>query len=105
MREQHRDTYSIGFSTYDGTVTAATDWDTPALRRVISPGFSESYEELFHHIPYKQFILNLVGNEELDHYLKMPRLQRAIGVIYPESFKMRGFGRLDFCGYDFKKDE
>ena len=89
VREQHRDTFSLGFSTYDGFVTAATDWDTPALRRAISPGFSESYEELFHHIPYKQFILNLVGNETLDHYLKIPRLQRAIGVIYrPETERL-----------------
>jgi erythromycin esterase-like protein len=89
MREQHMDTYSIGFSTHDGFVTAATDWDTPALRRVISPGFSESYEELFHHVPYKQFILNLAGNDTLDYYLKIPRLQRAIGVIYrPETERL-----------------
>ena len=86
VREQHSDTYSIGFSTYEGFVTAATDWDTPALRRVIVPGFSESYEELFHHVPCKNFILNLTENETLDHYLKIPRLQRAIGVIYrPET--------------------
>lgn len=89
VREQHLETYSIGFSTYEGTVTAAIDWDTPALRRVISPGFAESYEELFHHIPYKQFILNLSCNETLDHYLKIPRLQRAIGVIYrPETERL-----------------
>lgn len=89
VQEQHLETYSIGFSTYDGTVTAAADWDTPALCRVISPGFYESYEELFHHIPYKQFILNLVGNETLEHYLKIPRLQRAIGVIYrPETERL-----------------
>lgn len=89
IRKQHTDTYSIGFSTHDGFVTAATDWDTPALRRAISPGFVESYEELFHHIPYKNFILNLRGNEELDHYLHPPRLQRAIGVIYrPETERL-----------------
>lgn len=86
MREQHMDTCSIGFSTHHGFVTAATDWDTPALCCAISPGFSESYEELFHHVPCQQFILNLAGDETLDHYLKIPRLQRAIGVIYrPET--------------------
>ena len=89
VREQHTDTYSIGFSTHDGFVTAATDWDTPALRRAIVPGFSESYEELFHHVSYKNFILNLRGNETLDHYLNTPRLQRAIGVIYrPETERL-----------------
>lgn len=99
MREQHMDTYSIGFSTYDGFVTAATDWDTPALRRIVSPGFSESYETLFHHVPYQQFILHLVGNETLDHYLKIPRLQRAIGVIYrpeTERFSHYFFTRLPY---------
>jgi erythromycin esterase-like protein len=86
MREQYTDTYSIGFSTYEGFVTAATDWDNPALCRKIVPGFSESYEEVFHHVPYEGFILNLVNDETLDHYLKIPRLQRAIGVIYrPET--------------------
>ena len=89
VREQHTDTYSIGFSTHEGYVTAATNWDTPAMRRSIVPGFSESYEELFHHVPYKNFILNLRGNETLDHYLNMPRLQRAIGVIYrPETERL-----------------
>lgn len=89
VREQHTDTYAIGFSTHDGFVTAATDWDMPALQRAIVPGFSESYEELFHHIPYKNFILNMKGNEKLDHYLKIPRLQRAIGVIYrPETERL-----------------
>lgn len=89
VREQHADTYSIGFSTHEGFVTAATDWDTPALRRAIVPGFSESYEELFHHVPYRNFILNLRGNEILEHYLTMPRLQRAIGVIYrPETERL-----------------
>lgn len=89
VREQHTDTYSIGFSTHDGFVTAATDWDAPALHRKIVPGFTESYEALFHQIPYKNFILNLAGNETLDHYLKIPRLQRAIGVIYrPETERL-----------------
>jgi erythromycin esterase-like protein len=89
VREQHRDTYSIGFSTYEGTVTAASDWDGPALRQKIVSGFEESYEELFHQIRYKNFILNLIGNEDLDHFLKIPRLQRAIGVIYrPETERL-----------------
>jgi erythromycin esterase-like protein len=86
IREQHRDTFSIGFSTYDGFVTASTDWDTPALRRKVMPGLAGSYEELFHEVGFNQFILNLKGNETLDHYLQTERLQRAIGVIYrPET--------------------
>lgn len=86
VREQHTDTYSIGFSTYEGMVTAASNWDEPAEFKKIVPGMKGSFEELFHELKYKNFILNLTGNEKLDHYLKLPRLQRAIGVIYrPES--------------------
>jgi erythromycin esterase-like protein len=89
VREQHTDTYSIGFSTYEGFVTAASNWDEPAERKKIVPGFAESYEELFHQLNHKNFILNLIGNEELEHYLKLPRLQRAIGVIYrPETERL-----------------
>lgn len=89
VREQHTDTYSIGFSTYEGSVTAASNWDGPAEPKKIVPGFTESYEELFHQLRHKNFILPLLGNEELDHFLKIPRLQRAIGVIYrPETERL-----------------
>ncbi|MGC1182350.1 erythromycin esterase family protein [Legionella sp.] len=89
VREQHTNTYSIGFSTYEGFVTAASNWDEPAERKKIVPGFAESYEELFHQLQYKNFILNLIGNEKLEHFLKIPRLQRAIGVIYrPETERL-----------------
>lgn len=89
VREQHTDTYSIGFSTYEGFVTAASNWDEPAERKKIVPGFAESYEELFHQLGHKNFILHLIGNEELYHFLKIPRLQRAIGVIYrPETERL-----------------
>ena len=36
----------------------------------------------FHKVRYQNFILNLIGNEDLEHDLKIARLQRAIGVIY-----------------------
>lgn len=89
VREQHTDTYSIGFSTYDGFVTAASNWDEPAERKQIVPGLTGSYEELFHELQYKNFILHLTGNEDMDHWLKIPRLQRAIGVIYrPETERL-----------------
>lgn len=87
VREQYdSDCYSIGYSTYQGTVTAATEWDAPAERKIVNPGFKGSYEELFHHTKAENFILTLRNNPELEHYLQFPRLQRAIGVIYrPES--------------------
>lgn len=87
-REHHdgTDTYLIGFSTYQGSVTAAFNWDAPAQRKRVNPGMVGSYEELFHHLKYKNFLLDLNGNKQLEHYLHIPRLQRAIGVIYrPET--------------------
>lgn len=87
VREYHdEDTYLIGFSTYQGTVTAASDWDAPAECKTVNPGLEGSYEELFHHIKYDNFMLDLRNNKELEHYLYIPRLQRTIGVIYrPET--------------------
>lgn len=87
VRERHdKDTYLIGFSTYDGSVTAASDWDCPAECKQIIPAIDGSYEELFHHLKYDNFILHLRSNKTLEHYLKISRLQRAIGVVYrPET--------------------
>ena len=43
-----KEAVSIGFTTYDGTVTAASDWDGPAERKNVRPGHPDSYEALFH---------------------------------------------------------
>ena len=45
-----KESVSIGFTTYDGTVTAASDWDGPAERKNVRPAHSESYEALFHDV-------------------------------------------------------
>lgn len=87
IRETHSPhTYTIGFSTYEGEVTAASDWDAPIERKSVVPGLKGSFEALFHDVKHPDFILDLAAHEELDHLLKIPRLQRAIGVIYrPET--------------------
>jgi len=83
VREQYdTHSYSIGFSTYAGFVTAASNWDEPAQRMEVMPGLPGSYEELFHHVTHKNFLLHLIGNEQLEYFLQVSRLQRAIGVIY-----------------------
>jgi erythromycin esterase-like protein len=79
----------VGFSTYSGTVTAASDWDHPAERKIVRPALEGSYEALFHDLGLGNFFLDLRANSEAILGLRQPRLERAIGVIYrPETERM-----------------
>ena len=81
-----KEAVSIGFTTYDGTVTAASDWDAPAERKSVRPAFRESYEALFHSVYVPNFFLNLRDDADVASALRSERLERAIGVIYrPET--------------------
>lgn len=71
----------VGFTTFTGTVTAASDWDGPAERKRVRPALASSYERLFHEVGLTNFVLDL-HNSELSKVLSEPRLERAIGVIY-----------------------
>jgi erythromycin esterase-like protein/predicted phosphoribosyltransferase len=76
----------VGFTTYTGTVTAASEWDGPAHRKTVRPGMAGSYERLFHEVGVPRFLLPLRTDLELASVLAAPRLERAIGVLYlPES--------------------
>ncbi|HUS15702.1 MAG TPA: erythromycin esterase family protein [Chloroflexia bacterium] len=72
----------VGFSTYTGTVTAASDWDGPAERKRVRPGMPGSYEALFHETGLPCFLLPLTGDRAYLAGLRQRRLERAIGVIY-----------------------
>jgi erythromycin esterase-like protein len=87
VRERHPGrTRLVGFSTYDGTVTAASAWDRPAERKRVRPGLPGSFETLFHESEVPSFYLRLNPLPEVLAKLDERRLQRAIGVIYrPES--------------------
>ncbi len=80
---------SIGFTTYTGTVTAASDWDGPAERKQVRPGHRDSYEALFHEVDTPRFFLNLRDNARLAAQLRTERLERAIGVIYRPETEMQ----------------
>ena len=80
------DAVLVGFSTYHGTVTAASDWDAPAERKRVRPGLAGSFEALFHSIGVRDFLLTMRGDDRLHEALSEVRLERAIGVIYhPET--------------------
>ncbi|MBZ5520645.1 MAG: erythromycin esterase family protein [Acidobacteriia bacterium] len=77
-----KDAVLIGFSTFTGTVTAASEWDAPAERKRVLPALPESYEAFFHKTGIPNFMLQLRNAGEITSALREPRLQRAIGVIY-----------------------
>ena len=87
VRERYgRDAVLIGFSTYTGTVTAASDWDEPAELKQVRPALTGSYEALFHSTGLSRFLLNLRQDGQAITSLRERRLERAIGVIYrPET--------------------
>jgi erythromycin esterase-like protein len=87
VREQYGSSaVLVGFSTYTGTVTAASDWDGPAERKHVRPALNNSYEALFHRAAIQDFMLILRDGGDLKTALREPMLERAIGVIYkPET--------------------
>jgi erythromycin esterase-like protein len=90
VRERYgQDAVLIGFSTYSGTVTAATEWDGPAERKRVRPALPDSYEALFHELNLGRFLVILRDGDAAIARLCRPRLERAIGVIYrPETERL-----------------
>jgi len=87
VRERYgRECVLVGFTTYTGTVTAASNWGGAAERKRVRPALPESYEALFHYAGIPRFLLKLRDGGALAEGLREPMLERAIGVIYlPES--------------------
>ena len=87
VRERHADDARlIGFTTYEGTVTAASNWDAPAERKRVRPALKSSYESLFHEVGIPRFLLTFRTTDHAAVALREPLLERAIGVIYrPET--------------------
>ena len=81
LRERYgSDAQSIGFTTFDGTVTASSDWDSNAERKLVRPALDGSIEALMHSVGLPQFVLDL-HDQRLGGFAA-PLLERAIGVIY-----------------------
>ncbi|MEM6108695.1 erythromycin esterase family protein [Mycobacterium sp. 050272] len=76
----------IGFSTYSGTVTAASDWGGIAERKAVRPALNGSIEELLHETGGSSFLVSADLSPQATDPLSVVRLGRAIGVIYrPET--------------------
>ena len=98
VREAHGDrAVLIGFTTHEGTVTAARDWDWPAERRSVRPSLPGSVERLFHDSGLKQFYLHL-GHAAIRDAFASPLLERAIGVVYkPETERASHYFRTELA--------
>lgn len=84
-------TFNIGFTTFNGTVTAADSWNMDANVKQIRPALPASIESLFHQARLKtdQYFLLFRSNnpsieisKELYDQLNEHLLERAIGAIY-----------------------
>ncbi|MHB1209170.1 MAG: erythromycin esterase family protein [Acidimicrobiales bacterium] len=79
------DAFLIGFSTYDGHVSAASNWGGPVERKRVRPARIDSHEALLHEASAPQYWLT-TKDLAVDEQLSAIRLERAIGVIYrPET--------------------
>jgi len=83
VRERYPDeSFLIGFTTYNGTVTAAHDWGDSPKRYRVRNALDGSVEALFHNVEFDRFYLILKTIGGLGSRLSSPLLERAIGVIY-----------------------
>lgn len=87
VRQRHgHEAVLIGFTTYTGTVTAASNWGGPAERKRVRPAMLGSYEALFHDAGLASFLLTLPRGTPVSKGLAETMWERAIGVIYlPET--------------------
>ncbi len=77
------DAYLVGFGTDHGTVAASTKWGDEMQIMNVRPARSDSYEGIFHQTSIPSFFLPLRNKQSLARKsLLVPRLERAIGVIY-----------------------
>lgn len=84
---------AIGFTTYQGTVTAASDWGAPAERKIVRDALAGSWERLFHELALGNFLIDL---RSLRAARVPKRIERAIGVIYrPETERASHYFHAD----------
>lgn len=83
MRERYpAQTFIIGFSTYQGEVLAASDWDGAGYSKKLKYALSDSHEDLLNQLGLQKFWLNLQADAAQVPILQEQRLERYIGVIY-----------------------
>ena len=90
VRERYgKNAVLIGFTTYSGTVAAASRWGDPPEFKQVRPALPDSYEAVFHQVKLPQFWLDLRQENAAVTGLQKPQLERAIGVIYSPQTERR----------------
>jgi protein-L-isoaspartate(D-aspartate) O-methyltransferase len=76
--------FAVGFGTNTGTVAAASAWDEPMQVMTVQPALADSYEGNFHRAEVPACLVHLrhPRRDALREELSLPRLERAIGVVY-----------------------
>lgn len=74
------DALLVGFTTYTGSVSAASEWGGEVEYKQVRPALPGSWEHLFHSTHLDRFFLPL--RESAADPLHETMLERAIGVIY-----------------------
>ena len=87
VRERYgREAFIVGFTTYDGTVTAAPDWGADANRVAVRPALPNSHELLLHELAFglgvPDFVVLPGESGRMPDVLRTERIERAIGVVY-----------------------
>lgn len=74
------DALLVGFTTYTGSVSAASEWGGEVEYKWVRPARPDSWEHLFHTTRFDRFFLPL--REPAAEPLHEDMLERAIGVLY-----------------------
>jgi erythromycin esterase-like protein len=89
----------IGLDTHSGTVAAASDWDGPMEIMEVRPSREDSLEWQFHEAGVARSVLHLDTPGELRRRLRLPRLERFIGVIYrPDTELQSHYAEVELPG-------
>ena len=72
--------FNVGFTTHTGTVMAAHEWDGEPEVQQLRPSMPGSHGAVFHELGIASFYLIL--SEVHARFVRTPRQQRAVGVIY-----------------------
>ena len=83
-----RSTFLLGFTTYEGAVTAASSWGGAPEDKPLAPAVEGSYEHLFHQLGLPRFVVRLRG--DAPEVLQQTRPERAVGVVFQPSQERAG---------------